>query len=106
MAEICRARAYLVEDASKIKTEWLENVDCVAITAGASAPEHLVREVVDYFRRLGVTDIQEIGSVDEQVTFTPPPELARELARRDNSPQPAEDSSPEPTLTSVKLPLL
>ena len=106
VAEICRARAYLVEDASKIKTEWLENVDCVAITAGASAPEYLVREVVDYFRRLGVTDIQEIGSVDEQVTVTPPPELARELARRDNPPQPAADSSPEPTLPSVKLPLL
>ncbi|MGA2630532.1 MAG: 4-hydroxy-3-methylbut-2-enyl diphosphate reductase [Terriglobia bacterium] len=105
VAEICNARAYLVEDASKIKTEWLENVDCVAITAGASAPEYLVREVVDYFRRLGVTDIQEVGSVDEQVTFTPPPELARELARRDLSPQPAADSSSDSTLTSVKLPL-
>jgi len=105
VAEICNARAYLVEDASKIKTEWLENVDCVAITAGASAPEYLVREVVDYFRRLGVTDIREVGSVDEQVMFTPPPELTRELARRELSPQPAADSSSDSTLTSVKLPL-
>ena len=105
VAEIWGARAYLVEDASKIKTEWLENVDCVAITAGASAPEYLVREVVDYFRRLGVTDIREVGSVDEQVTFTPPPELTRELARRDLSPQPVADSSSDSTLTSVKLPL-
>ena len=106
VAEVCSARAYLVEDASKIDPAWLEDVECVAITAGASAPEYLVREVVDYFRRLGVTDIQEVGSVEEQVTFTPPPELSHEMARRGLAPPPAADSFPGSTHSSAKLTVL
>jgi 4-hydroxy-3-methylbut-2-enyl diphosphate reductase len=82
VAEICGARAHLIEDASKINPAWFEDVDCVAITAGASAPEHLVEEVVDYFRRLGVEQVDEIEATEERVTFVPPPELAQEMTRR------------------------
>lgn len=82
VAEIAGAKAYLIEDAGKIDAAWLEGVECVAITAGASAPEYLVQEVVDYFRRLGVTDVQEVETVVERVTFTPPPELAHEMSKR------------------------
>jgi 4-hydroxy-3-methylbut-2-enyl diphosphate reductase len=82
VAEILGAKAHLIEDAGQIDSAWLEGVECVAITAGASAPEYLVEEVVNYFRRLGVTDVREIETVVEQVTFTPPPELAHEMAKR------------------------
>ena len=82
VAEMTGARAYLIEDAGQIETAWLDGVQCVAITAGASAPEYLVQGVVDYFMKLGVTDVQEVETVVEQVTFTPPPELAHEMARR------------------------
>lgn len=83
VAEISGARAHLIEDASKIDPAWVENVQCVGITAGASAPEHLVQEVVDYFKAMGVEQLEEIESVKEQVTFAPPPELVREMAKRE-----------------------
>ena len=81
VAEMSGARAYLIEDATKIDPAWLENATCVAITAGASAPEHLVQEVVAYFRARGVDEIAEIEAMEEKVTFTPPPELVRAMAK-------------------------
>ncbi|MBZ5513602.1 MAG: 4-hydroxy-3-methylbut-2-enyl diphosphate reductase [Acidobacteriia bacterium] len=82
VAEMWGARAHLIEDASKIDPAWLDGVECVAITAGASAPEHLVQEVLDYFRRLGVEQVEEVEAIEERVIFVPPPELAQEMNRR------------------------
>ncbi len=82
VAEMTGARACLIEDASKIDRRWLEGAGSVAITAGASAPEHLVREVVAYFRELGVEEVEEVQTIEETVTFTPPPELVRAMAKR------------------------
>lgn len=82
VAETCGARSYLIDDASQIEPEWLEGVQCVAITAGASAPEHLVRGVVDYFRALGAEEIEEFPGIEERITFTPPQELVRVLNAR------------------------
>ncbi len=83
VAEMSGARAFLIEDASKIDPAWLTGVGTVAITAGASAPEHLVQEVLAYFKNLGVSDVSEIEAVEETVTFTPPPELAHAMAKRE-----------------------
>jgi 4-hydroxy-3-methylbut-2-enyl diphosphate reductase len=80
VAEMAGARAHLIEDATKIDPAWLDQAQCVGITAGASAPEHLVQDVVAYFRNMGVEQVEEIAAVEEKVTFTPPPELARALA--------------------------
>ncbi len=82
VAEMSGTPAYLIEDASKIDPAWLEGAHSVAITAGASAPEHLVQEVVDYFKKLGVEDVTEVEAVEERVTFMPPPELAHATAKR------------------------
>ncbi|HXJ96880.1 MAG TPA: 4-hydroxy-3-methylbut-2-enyl diphosphate reductase [Terriglobia bacterium] len=82
VAEDCGARAYLIDDASEIDPGWLEGIDCVGVTAGASAPEHLVEAVVGYFMRLGVTEVEEVEAVQERVTFAPPAELARAMAGR------------------------
>jgi len=83
VAEIAGARAYLIEDATKIDPAWLEEAQCVGITAGASAPEHLVQEVVTYFTDRGVERVEEIEAVEEKVTFTPPPELVRVMTKRE-----------------------
>jgi len=82
VAEDCGARAHLIDDASKIDPAWFDGVRCVGVTAGASAPEHLVDDVISYFAALGVTEVEEVEAVDERVTFAPPAELSRALAER------------------------
>ena len=83
VAETSGALAYLIEDASKIDPAWFEAAQCVGITAGASAPEHLVQEVVAYFTDRGVEQVEEVQAVEERVTFTPPPELVRVMNHRE-----------------------
>lgn len=76
VSQVKGVRAYLIDDVTKIKEEWLKGVKSVGITAGASAPEHLVREVVDFFRDKGVSEISEVDVVPESVKFGLPPELS------------------------------
>lgn len=85
VAESMGARSYLIDDVSEIEPKWLEGVESVGVTAGASAPEHLVQEVVEYFKNLGVAEIEEVAVIEEKVTFTLPPELARKMAERSNT---------------------
>jgi 4-hydroxy-3-methylbut-2-enyl diphosphate reductase len=87
VAESFGARAYLIDDASEIDPAWLDGAQCVALTAGASAPEHLVQQVVEYFKAMGVTEIEEVETIEERVTFVLPPELARALASCGKSPR-------------------
>ncbi len=79
LTEVARAkgaRSYLIDDESQIDDAWLEGAATVAVTSGASAPEWLVERVVDHFRARGVTDIEEVRVVDEDVHFGLPKELA------------------------------
>jgi 4-hydroxy-3-methylbut-2-en-1-yl diphosphate reductase len=69
--------SYLVDDVSEIDEAWLEGVDNVGVTSGASAPERLVRDVCDWFRERGVTDVSEFSSAFEDVVFRLPVELRR-----------------------------
>jgi 4-hydroxy-3-methylbut-2-enyl diphosphate reductase len=71
--------AHLIDDESEIEEAWLEGVETVGITSGASAPEKLVARVCDWFRARGVTDIESYRLVEEDVTFRLPVELRREL---------------------------
>jgi 4-hydroxy-3-methylbut-2-enyl diphosphate reductase len=80
VAESAGARAYLIDGASEIDPAWLEGARCVAVTAGASAPEQLVQEVIAFFKNLRVERIEEIEAIEERVTFVPPPEMARRMA--------------------------
>ncbi|HMD87363.1 MAG TPA: 4-hydroxy-3-methylbut-2-enyl diphosphate reductase [Terriglobia bacterium] len=82
VAEGAGAKAYLIDDAMEIDPAWLEGVECVAITAGASAPEYLVQQVVAYFRSLGVERVEEVMVIEEKVTFLLPSELSREMSAR------------------------
>jgi 4-hydroxy-3-methylbut-2-en-1-yl diphosphate reductase len=71
--------AYLIDDETEIEEGWLDGVETVGITSGASAPEKLVGRVCDWFRARGVTDIEAYRLVEEDVTFRLPVELRREL---------------------------
>jgi 4-hydroxy-3-methylbut-2-enyl diphosphate reductase len=69
-------RAQLIDDASMIRPEWLEGVESVGLTAGASAPEVLVRQVSERLAEYGYTDQQDIDLIREDVRFVLPSELA------------------------------
>jgi 4-hydroxy-3-methylbut-2-enyl diphosphate reductase len=67
--------AYLVDDELAIDPAWLEGVETVGITSGASAPESLVERVIDHFRALGAEDVEFQALVDEDVHFQLPARL-------------------------------
>jgi 4-hydroxy-3-methylbut-2-enyl diphosphate reductase len=68
-------RSHLVNDCSDVNTAWLDDVKNVGVTAGASAPEHLVRELIEFLREHGFHQVEEIELVDEDVRFSLPSEL-------------------------------
>jgi 4-hydroxy-3-methylbut-2-enyl diphosphate reductase len=69
--------AYLIDDESEIDEAWLDGIESVGVTSGASAPERLVQRVCDWFRARGVTEIAPFASVYEDVVFRLPVELRR-----------------------------
>jgi 4-hydroxy-3-methylbut-2-en-1-yl diphosphate reductase len=69
--------AHLIDDETNIDPAWLDGVETVGITSGASAPESLVERVVAHFRALGVERIESHDLVDENVHFSLPRQLAR-----------------------------
>jgi 4-hydroxy-3-methylbut-2-enyl diphosphate reductase len=76
VAERSGVKARLIDDASAIRAEWLDGIESVGLTAGASAPEVLVREVSARLAEYGFTDQRDIDLIREDVRFTLPPELA------------------------------
>ncbi|WP_113908244.1 4-hydroxy-3-methylbut-2-enyl diphosphate reductase [Aliidiomarina celeris] len=77
LAEKMGTTAYLIDDASCIDTSWLEGAQSVGVTAGASAPEVLVQEVINFIKQFGGAEVQvdERSGREENVTFSIPPEL-------------------------------
>ena len=69
--------SHLIEDETEIDERWLEGVESVGVTSGASAPERLVERVCDWFRAYGVSEITPFASVYEDVVFRLPVELRR-----------------------------
>ena len=75
LGERMGAKAHLIDNASEIQTEWLEGVKAIGITAGASAPEVLVKEVIEKLKSLGGEAPQELQGQEENVVFSLPKEL-------------------------------
>jgi 4-hydroxy-3-methylbut-2-en-1-yl diphosphate reductase len=73
-------RSYLIENYRAIKPQWLEGVKTIALTAGASAPECLVEEVVEFLRNAGYTNLRELEVMPEHVRFGLPPEIVEAIA--------------------------
>ena len=75
IAEKLNIPAYLIDGADEINPNWLSDVKTIGVTAGASAPEILVQEVVDYLYDHGATEVEEISGTEENVHFPVPEEL-------------------------------
>jgi 4-hydroxy-3-methylbut-2-enyl diphosphate reductase len=81
LCEVARANgiaSHLIDNASEIQPEWLKNIENVGLTAGASAPDYLVEEVVAYLKSRGAT-MEELEVVKEEVSFALPRELLSAL---------------------------
>jgi 4-hydroxy-3-methylbut-2-enyl diphosphate reductase len=72
--------SYLIDSYKDIKPEWLGEVETVSITAGASAPEVLVQEVLEFLANEGFTAVEEVEVMPENVRFGLPPEIVQAIA--------------------------
>lgn len=72
--------AYLIDGAGDVRTEWLAGRQRIGLTAGASAPERLVQDVVSRLRELGATSVRELEGKAEDIVFALPRELRAQLA--------------------------
>jgi 4-hydroxy-3-methylbut-2-en-1-yl diphosphate reductase len=72
--------AYLIDNAQEINSEWLNSVSVIGLTAGASAPELLVKNVVERLKELGVTQVNELDGRPEKVEFSLPKELKVDIS--------------------------
>lgn len=75
LAERCGTPSYLIDGPDEINPQWLEKVKSVGVTAGASAPEVLVRRVVERLRELGGSTTEELQGREENIRFSLPREL-------------------------------
>ena len=75
LAERFAVPAYLIDSYQDIQPEWLKDVEAVGVTAGASAPEILVNEVVAYLKGVGAQEVEELTVVEEDIEFLLPKEL-------------------------------
>ena len=80
LVEVCEplgVPAYLVDDLTEVRSEWLAGVNTVAVTAGASAPENLVQQLIESLRARGFGELEEMEVKEEDVRFNLPAELVR-----------------------------
>ena len=71
--------AYLVDYAAEVKEEWLEKAEIIGVTSGASVPEILVTDLLNFLDMHGYSDVQEIKATEESLLFALPKELRKEL---------------------------
>jgi 4-hydroxy-3-methylbut-2-enyl diphosphate reductase len=80
LVEVCEKMgvpAYLIDDLNEVKPEWLAGIQTVAVTAGASAPENLVEELIESLQGSGFNELEEMEIKEEDVRFNLPSELGR-----------------------------
>ncbi len=75
LAERCGTEAYLIDGAEDINPSWIANKHSIGITAGASAPEVLVKQVIQRLQELGATAPQEMQGIPENISFSLPKAL-------------------------------
>jgi 4-hydroxy-3-methylbut-2-enyl diphosphate reductase len=75
IAEKNNTESYLIDDAQQISRQWLDNKSRIGVTAGASAPEILVKQVVDELSKLCSASVVELKGVEETITFAVPKAL-------------------------------
>jgi 4-hydroxy-3-methylbut-2-en-1-yl diphosphate reductase len=88
LVEVARnlsTESHLIDNFRNIKPEWLAGVKTIALTAGASAPEHLVEEVVKFLSTKGFDNVREVEVMPENVRFGLPPEIVQAIAAAPSS---------------------
>jgi 4-hydroxy-3-methylbut-2-en-1-yl diphosphate reductase len=83
LVEVARdhgAQSHLIDNEAQVDEAWLEGVETVGITSGASAPEELVSRLVEFFRKRGVSDVSEFEVVKEDVRFMLPKTIRQAMA--------------------------
>ncbi len=75
LGEHCGIQSYLIDSSADINPAWIKGAKAVGISAGASAPEVLVTEVVDYLKAHGADEVEELMVIEEDVEFSLPKEL-------------------------------
>jgi 4-hydroxy-3-methylbut-2-enyl diphosphate reductase len=80
IAAECGKPAYLIEDATQLREEWLRDIHAIGITAGASAPDGLVQDLIAELGRRGPTELTVLSGIEENVRFRMPSELADSAA--------------------------
>jgi 4-hydroxy-3-methylbut-2-enyl diphosphate reductase len=89
LVEVARnmgTKAHLIENYRAIAPAWLAGVRTIALTAGASAPECLVEEAIQYLRGQGFQDVQELEVMPENVRFGLPPEIVEAISSAPTQP--------------------
>jgi 4-hydroxy-3-methylbut-2-enyl diphosphate reductase len=76
VAENMGAHAYMVDTAADLRPEWIAGKQRIGVTAGASAPEVLVDQVIARLKALGAQSVRALDGIVERVQFTLPRELA------------------------------
>jgi 4-hydroxy-3-methylbut-2-enyl diphosphate reductase len=79
IAEQLGKRAYLIDTAKDMEQSWFKDIAVVGVTAGASAPEVLVQEVIDQLKQWGGQSAVEIQGIEEKVVFSLPRELKKHI---------------------------
>ena len=77
VAELCGVEAYLIDDASQLKNQWLHEKNAIGITAAASTPSWLVEELIEALRLQGASDIRQLDGDEENIIFPMPAVLSQ-----------------------------
>jgi len=85
LVEVCQIEgvpSYLLDDSGEVNPDWLEGRNTVAVTAGASAPENLVQELISFLQtQYGFGQLEEMELIEEDVRFHLPADLERSALR-------------------------
>ena len=79
--EVGAKAAYLIDYASEVEIKWLEDVETIGVSSGASVPEILVDELLDFLAAQGFKDVETVKSAEESLIFALPPELRKDLKK-------------------------
>jgi 4-hydroxy-3-methylbut-2-enyl diphosphate reductase len=76
VAERCGAKSWLIQRGSEIDPAWFDGVETMGLTAGASAPEELVQEVIEAIGAFRAVELEQVVSAEEKMVFKLPKQLA------------------------------
>jgi 4-hydroxy-3-methylbut-2-en-1-yl diphosphate reductase len=77
VAKQASKKAYLINDITEIDPAWFKGAKCVGVSSGASAPEHLVQQTVEFLKTLGAKEVIELSMAEEDINFGLPQELLK-----------------------------